>query len=112
MPLGYYLFPQICLASIIKKENNNKYANELFRIADFGIFDTEYNIICIIEINDSSHYDKARIARDYKVKELCQQTNIPIITLWTGFGINEDYIRKRIAEHISDPDYLQNSYRT
>ena len=99
LPPGYKLFPQICLASVIQKNYNNTFANELFRIIDFGIFDENYTPIVVIEINDSSHYESHRIARDYKVKDLLEQANIPLITLWTSYGINEEYIEKRINEY-------------
>lgn len=99
VPPGYRVIPQICLVSIIQKNYNNKFVNELFRIVDFGIFDEGYNPIVLIEINDSSHYEPQRIARDYKVKDLLEKANIPLITLWTGFGINDEYIKKRLNEH-------------
>ena len=99
VPAGYRVIPQICLASIIQKNYNNKFVNELFRIVDFGIFDESYKPIVLIEINDSSHYEPQRVARDYKVKDLLEKANIPLITLWTGFGINDEYIKKRLNEH-------------
>ena len=99
VPAGYRVIPQVCLASIIQKNYNNKFVNELFRIVDFGIFDESYKPIVLIEINDSSHYEPQRIARDYKVKDLLEKANIPLITLWTGFGINDEYIKKRLDEH-------------
>ena len=38
----YEIMPQINLASIIKKINNNKYYSELFRNIDFAIFSKDY----------------------------------------------------------------------
>ena len=96
----YRLYPQVCLASIIQKTSDNTYANELFRIVDFGIFDTDYNIIALIEINDRSHKEWKRIERDKKVKDICESAGIPLITFWTDYGVNEEYIQKRIQEQL------------
>ena len=38
----YIIVPQLNLASIVKKMNNNKYYNELFRNIDFAIFTKDY----------------------------------------------------------------------
>ncbi len=96
----YYLKEQITLASIIKKEPETKYANELFKILDFGIFDENYNIIVAIEINDSTHYRQDRIERDKKVKAILDQARIPLITLWTDYNINYDYIYNRLNDFL------------
>ena len=102
LPEGYRLQPQICLASILRKKGDSKFANELFRIIDFGIFDKEFNILFLIEINDESHNKRKRIARDYKVKDICEEAGIPLITFWTSYGIDEQYIKKRILQEIDN----------
>ena len=100
IPNGYFLKEQICLASIIEKTENNAYANELFRIVDFGVFDDRNNIKILIEINDSSHERPDRMARDYKVKNICEQAGIPLIRFWTKYDIDYEYIRKRIYQEL------------
>ena len=95
---NYILLPQINLASIIERTDEHKYQNELYRNIDFAIFDKSYNPIALIEINDKTHKDKKRIARDIKVKEICNNANIPLITFWTDYGVNQEYINKRIAD--------------
>ena len=95
----FVVLPQVNLATIIKKEGDFKYQNELYRNIDFGVFDRDYNIIVLVEINDVSHYDKARKARDAKVHAICKEASIPIITLHTDYGVNQDYINKRIHEY-------------
>ncbi len=105
LPKEYRLYPQICLASVIHKTIENTFANELFRIADFGIFDQDYNVVALIEINDSSHKEWQRRARDSKVKIICESADIPLITFWTEYGIDEHYIQKRINEHLKLENY-------
>ena len=99
LPASYTLMPQVCLASMIHKNFNNKYINELFKIIDFGVFDENYKPIVLIEINDDTHKPGERIKRDKKVKELCVEADIPLITFWTEYGINEEYIKKRLEEY-------------
>lgn len=99
IPNGYRLYPQICLASIINKTTNNHYVSELFRIIDFGIFDENYNVILLIEINDSTHRERKRIARDYKVENICNAAGIPLIHFWTEYGVNQEYISKRLQSY-------------
>lgn len=97
---GYTVLPQVNLSSVIEKHSSSKYRNELFRIVDFGIFDYSFRPILLIEINDSTHTEKSRIERDIKVKSMCESAGIPIITFWTKYGVNVDYIKKRIEEHL------------
>lgn len=100
LPSEYILLPQINLASIIARTDEHKYQNELYRNLDFAIFDKNYIPIAAIEINDKTHNEKARKARDFKVKDICESAELPLITFWTDYGINEEYIQKRISEYI------------
>lgn len=100
LPTGYILQPQVCLASVIKKTANTQYANELFRIIDFGIFDENFQIKALIEINDNSHLESNRRRRDSKVKKICEEAQIPLITFWMHYGIDYRYIKKRICQAI------------
>lgn len=90
---------QINLACIIDK-NDNSYRNELFRNIDFGIFDENYNIILLIELNDSTHFMYDRIERDCKVKEICDNAKIPLVTFWANDTNTVEYIRTRITNDI------------
>lgn len=96
----YIVQPQVNLATVINKLGNHKYQNELYRNIDFGIFTLDYQLIALIEINDSSHNTQKRKDRDHKVKEICEQAHIPLITFWTKYGVNPEYIEKRIFEVI------------
>ena len=101
VPNDFLLYPQINLATVIERTDKHKYINELFRNIDFAIFDRAYNPILLIEINDKTHKERKRIERDKKVKEILAIANIPIVTFWTDYGVNQDYINKRIAEYIN-----------
>ncbi|MDD3341411.1 MAG: DUF2726 domain-containing protein [Bacilli bacterium] len=93
--------PQICLASIIKKENYNRYINELFKIIDFAIFNEDYSeLLLLIELNDQSHNYYNRKKRDSKVKEICESVDIKLISFYTSYANEESYMKQRILKEI------------
>ncbi|MDO4267880.1 MAG: CFI-box-CTERM domain-containing protein [Eubacteriales bacterium] len=51
-----------------------------------------------VEINDRSHLTDERRIRDQKVANICEEAGIPMIKLWTSYGVNPEYIKKRITE--------------
>lgn len=97
LPYKYILQPQINLSSVINRTDNSRYHNELFRNIDAGIFDKEtYKPLVLIEINDDSHNNPDRRSRDIKVKMICEEAGIPLITFWTKYGVNVDYINRTV----------------
>lgn len=100
----YTIIPQVSLSTIIKKEKKfeNEYQNELNRIIDFGIFDkTNLRPLLLIEINDKTHLQENRRERDKKVKEICNEAQINIITFWTNNENKEKYIINKINETLT-----------
>ncbi len=97
----YKVFPQINLAAFIEKTDNSKFRNELFRNVDFLVTNIEYEPKIVIEINDQTHLNKERQERDEKVKNICEEAGIPIIRLWTSYGVNYEYIKKTIEKTLS-----------
>ena len=102
VPEGYCVFPQINLASIIDRTDDARFHNELFRNVDFLITNSEYQPKFIIEINDQTHLSADRKERDEKVKKICEEAGIPILKLWTSYGINADYIKGKIDEILNN----------
>ena len=99
----YIVMPQVNLASIISKEKNfpTEYQNELYRNIDFGIFDkNSMEVKLLIEINDKTHKQSNRIARDIKVKEICEKADIKLITFYTNYPNKEDYVINRILDNL------------
>lgn len=95
----YFLACQVNLASII--DTNYKYKSELFRNIDFGIFDKNtLKTILLIELNDETHKLKKRYIRDLKVRRICEKANIPLLTLYTNYPNEINYIEKRIKQLI------------
>lgn len=101
VPDGYCVFPQINLASFIVRTDGARYHNELFRNVDFLITDATFTPKLIIEINDQTHMTNERKERDEKVRSICEEAGIPTLSLWTSYGVNPEYIKKRIDETLS-----------
>ncbi len=101
LPENYYVFPQINLAAFIERTDNSRFHNELFRNVDFLITDSEYTPKLVIEINDQTHLNKDRKERDEKVRDICEEAGIPIIKLWTSYGVKQEYIKERIDEALA-----------
>lgn len=98
LPDGYCIFPQQSLTAFIDKTDNSIFRNEMFRIVDFLITDDDFNPKIVIEIQDQSHLNRERKQRDEKIQNICEEAGIPIIKLWTSYGINNDYIKNKIEE--------------
>jgi len=92
---------QANLASFIARTDGARFQNELYRNVDFLITDLSYKPLLIIEINDQTHLTEERRERDKKVVNICEEAGIPLIKLWTSYGINQEYIKKRITETLA-----------
>lgn len=100
--LNIEIMPQLNLASIINKEGNYKYRNELFRNIDFGIFSKDYKeLLLLIEINDKTHNNYNRRKRDIKVDNIVDNAGIKLIKFYSNYPNKKDYIKNRIREEIN-----------
>lgn len=102
VPNGYFVFPQVNLAAFIQRTDDARFHNELFRNVDFLVTDPQYKPIFIIEINDQTHLNSNRKERDEKVGKICEEAGIPIVKFWTSYGVNPEYIKKRIDETLTN----------
>jgi len=56
----------------------------------------------LIELNDKSHFEKNRQYRDFRVKEICGEANIPLLTFWTHYDNEISYVKNRIEKTLSE----------
>lgn len=101
VPIGYYVFPQVNLAAFIVRTDGARFQNELYRNVDFLVTNGEYSPLFAIEINDQTHLTKERRERDEKVTKICEEAGIPILRLWTSYGVNVNYIKGRVDEMLA-----------
>ena len=96
----YSIIPQINLATIVAK-NKKGYLTELFRNIDFAIFNKDFShLLLLIELNDRSHTIKKRKNRDLKVKKICNDCNYRLITFYTAYPNEKNYVLNRIIKEI------------
>ncbi len=103
----YIIIPQVNLAAIIDK-TGSKYHNELFKNIDFGIFSKEYELLLLIELNDASHNQIKRRDRDLKVKKILNECNIPMLTFYTFYPNEKNYVLNRIIKCLDNLDDAKN----
>lgn len=85
----YTVIPQLNLASVIKKINNDRYYSELFRNIDFAIFNKDLTkLLLLIEINDNTHKEKSRRERDI----------IELIKFYSNYPNERNYVLTRIKQ--------------
>ena len=97
----YIIIPQLNLASVIHK-TGAKYCSELFRNVDFAIFDKDYNLLLLIELNDKSHTSIKRKDRDLKVKKILSDCQIPLLTFYTYYPNEKQYVLNRISKALNE----------
>lgn len=97
----YNIVPQLVLSSVVDKKSKQKYRSELYRIIDFAIFSKNYSkLLLLIELNDNTHNQRKRKDRDLKVKKICNSAKIKLITFYTKYPNEKDYIINRIKKEI------------
>jgi len=99
---NFKIVPQVNLASIIKKVSKERFQTELYRNVDFAIFDKSLTtLFLLIELNDNSHNTYRRKNRDKKVKEICENANIKLITFYNKYSNKSEYIIERVLKEIN-----------
>ena len=97
----YQIVPQLNLAAVTKKINNNRYYSELFRNIDFAIFSKDYQeLLLLIEVNDQTHNNYNRRDRDMKVKKICNDIGVKLITFYTKYPNEKTYVINRIKNEL------------
>ena len=103
--LHIHIVPQVNLASIIKKVSDSRFNTELFRNIDFGIFSADYSkLLLLIELNDESHEKYNRKKRDIKVHDICNKAGIKLITFYTRYSNEKEYVKNRILKELDITD--------
>lgn len=98
LPEDYVIYPQINLASIIKRTDAHTFQNELFRNMDFGVFDKNYKPVFLIEIQDKSHLNSERHKRDEKIRLICEEAGVAIVEFWETQNIDQEKVKTKIIE--------------
>lgn len=95
--------PQVNLATIVDINTSGyKNINELFKNIDFAIFTKDYdNLLLLIEINDKTHNLPKRRKRDKKIKDIASEAGIKLITFYSNYPNNKEYVKNRIIKELN-----------
>lgn len=89
---NYKVIPQVNLATI----------TELFRNIDFVIFNEDLtDVLLLVEVNDATHNTKKRKSRDIKVKSICANAGLNLITFYTKYANEKSYVLNRVLASIT-----------
>lgn len=101
--LNIEIMPQVNLATIINKEGNYTWHNELFKNIDFGIFSKDYEkLLLLIEINDKTHNSYNRKNRDLRVDNIVNNAGIKLIKFYSSYPNKKDYVKNRVRDEINN----------
>ncbi len=105
LPSKYIVVPQVNLATIVSSKNPSKYRSELFRNIDYVIFSENFSdTLLLIELNDSTHKKISRKDRDLKVKRICNSAELKLMTFYTSYPNEKEYVLSRILKALEKDD--------
>ena len=94
---GLQIIPQAVLSSFINTNYKNRTKIDK-KTVDFLIIDTNFEIKCVIELDDKTHQKAKRIERDNFINELMQKIGIEIIHI-NSVDNFENQIEKYLPEY-------------
>ena len=74
---NYKVIPQVNLATIVE------------------------DVLLLIEVNDATHNTKKRKSRDIKVKSICANAGLNLITFYTKYANEKSYVLNRVLRSIT-----------
>ncbi|HIS86762.1 MAG TPA: DUF2726 domain-containing protein [Candidatus Caccenecus avistercoris] len=72
------------------------------------MFSKEYELLLLIELNDASHNQIKRKDRDLKVKKILNDCNIPLLTFYTFYPNEKNYVLNRIIKFLDNLNDAKN----
>jgi len=102
------IFGKVRVADVIKPVkgmNRSKWQTAFNKISakhfDYILCDKyDLSVLCVIELNDSSHNSKKRIARDQFLEGACAAAELPLIQIKAQESYNIDEIRLIIMDNL------------
>ncbi len=99
-PSGYVVQPHVPLMSVIEKLKHFASRHEdLHDVIDFCIFDDDYHPLLFIEVDEQGEEGDGSKTMD-RVREVLAEAKVPLVTFWTNYGADEEYIRERLRKYL------------
>lgn len=94
---NYFAESQKSLRQLVEKKERWKWANELNRDIDFAISKKDdYEVVLLIEYNDSTHDNPERKKRDEKVDYICKQAGYKLLFIKRDDNMPENVLRAKL----------------
>ena len=100
----YYIFPQIHLSALLKNETKGKYWKAAFQrinrtSVDYVLAHKDtLQVAYAVELDDWSHYNNKRKARDTGVEAMLSEAHIPLVRFRDVGAMSDDAIAQRFYE--------------
>jgi hypothetical protein len=102
-----HIFCMVRVADVVTIKNSIKGRRRLQKLGpiaqkhfDFVLVDNQTNILCAIELNDSSHDKKDRKERDEFLTKVMESTGTPLLWIQAAARYDIDAIRKYLNAHL------------
>ena len=102
-PQGFHIVPQIHLASVIRGDNTLKTQNELDQYVSLGVFDQDYTLLLLVQVSRSPYKNAATQKQTEKLKAICSQVGLRLVTFYTDKPNAKDYILDQVQSNLKPP---------
>lgn len=97
----YLIFPQIHLDALFRYNLKNQYHQAAFRAirgysVDYVLCCPDFQIVCAIELDDSTHQKPERRARDEAVESIFTRTGLPLVRIPLNRPMNYEELSRYI----------------
>jgi len=98
----YIIEGQASLRQMVEKALKKKcWSQELNRDIDFRILSKEnYELVLLIEYNDTTHDNPERKERDRKVNYICKEAGLTLLTIKRDDNMTLDYLRGKLEDYL------------
>ena len=97
---------QTPLLSLLKTDNDEALRKIWSKRVDFTISSSNFEILAVIELDDSSHLRKSRIERDVFVNKILRENNHNLIRFETSKFYNPNEIKMRLMKETTIFDFV------
>lgn len=101
----YLIFPQLNLDKLLNHRIKKQYHDAAFKSirafsVDYVLCDTNFRILCAIELDDSTHNQESRRRRDGAVNQVLAAAGLPLVRVPLGSNMSEDGLRELVDKSV------------
>lgn len=97
---NYTIFSQVAFSAFMTSKDYSARSTFNRKFADFAILDSNYEIICLVELDDNSHRNKKD--KDKNRDDLCMSVGYPVVRFPSQPNMNQ--IQQRLGHLVIKSD--------